>query len=134
MSYYTYRQHYRVHRHRTALNIFLPSSTKLRRLYFYTCLSICSRGWGSAPLHAGIHPPGTKSRHPLDQKETPPPTKSRHPVGPKADTPPQDGYCCGRYASYWNALLLNDVKTVMLTVRVDEALGYCTYCTNLPSA
>ena len=24
-------------------------------------------------------------------------------------TPPADGYCCGQYASYWNAFLLSDL-------------------------
>ena len=28
------------------------------------------------------------------------------PACTEADTPPADGYCCGRYASYWNAFLL----------------------------
>ena len=28
------------------------------------------------------------------------------PGGCLVDTPPPDGYCCGRYASYWNAFLL----------------------------
>ena len=53
----------------------------------------------SAPVHAGIHyhpagpkagTPGTKSRHPRDQKQTPPThpgTKSRTPLRPKANTP-----------------------------------------------
>ena len=47
------------------------------------CLSAC---WDT--------PPGT--RHPPDQA-TPP---TRHPPSGS-----RDGYCCGRYASYWNALL-----------------------------
>ena len=52
------------------------------------------------------HPPG--SRRP--RADTPP--GSRHP--PRADNPPgsrhpppphpRNGHCCGRYASYWNAL------------------------------
>ena len=74
-----------------------------------------------------------QSRHPLEQKapqeqttpqEQTPPQKqtapqSRHPHPPRADTPgnrctphpgsrhppPRDGHCCGRYTSYWNALL-----------------------------
>ena len=47
----------------------------------------------------GLHPGGLHahtcgvSQYAL--RQTPPP----HP------TPPADGYCCGRYASYWNALL-----------------------------
>ena len=64
---------------------YLPSATKLRRLCFYTCLST----GGSASVHAGI----------------PPPQEQAHPL--KADPPPADGYCCRRYASYWNAFLFN---------------------------
>ena len=53
----------------------------------------------SAPVHAGIHPPADTplGRHPLD----------RHPPG-QTPPPPADGYCCGRYASYWNAFLLQN--------------------------
>ena len=48
-------------------------------------------------------PPG---RHPLCRHHPPGQTTSllgRHPLG--RHTPPADGYCCGRYASYWNAFL-----------------------------
>ena len=41
----------------------LPSATKLRRLCFYTRLSFCSQGRGSASVHAGIPTP----------REAPPP-------------------------------------------------------------
>ena len=69
---------------------------------------------GYHPLGAGTprtrHPPG--SRHP-PRADTPPtrhPAGSRYPLGtgtPLEQTPPwsRDGYCCGRYASYWNAFL-----------------------------
>ena len=81
---------------------FLPSATKLRRLCFYTCLSFCSQGggvclsacWDATPL----------SRHP--PWEQTPPTRSRHPSGSRHRPPrPADGFCCGRYASHWNAFL-----------------------------
>ena len=61
-------------------NKFLPSATKLRRLCFYRCLSV----------HGGVCLSACW--------DTTPP--------PGADPPPRDGYCCGRYASYWNAFLL----------------------------
>ena len=65
------------------------------------CLSAC---WDTTPPRAR-HPPRT--RHPPgpgtpQDQATPPrpaPPGTRHP-------PPADGYCCGRYASYWNAFLL----------------------------
>ena len=58
-------------------------------------LSVCPQEGGSASVHAGIPytPVGADTpgiRHPRDQ--TP--------------HPPADGYCCGQYASYWNAFLL----------------------------
>ena len=51
---------------------------------------------GSASVHSGIpHPPGT--RHP---------PQTRHPPWDQAPLRSRDGYCCGQYASYWNAFLL----------------------------
>ena len=68
----------------------------LRRLCFYTCLSVilftggaCSGG-GSAPRGWGCLLPGGGG-------VCAPPTH------------PPDGICCGRYASYWNAFLFNCV-------------------------
>ena len=37
---------------------------------------------------------------------------------------PRDGYCCGRYASYWNAFLLNDTEKVELMVRIQSLMAY----------
>ena len=39
-------------------------------------------------------------RYPPRTRYTPPDQ-----VPPRPGTPPEDGYCCGRYASYWNAFL-----------------------------
>ena len=77
--------------------ILLLSTTKLRRLCFNTCLSVILFMGGSASVHAGIPP---LDQTPLDQA---PPWDQALPRGP--GTPPADGYCCGRYASYWNAFL-----------------------------
>ena len=101
-------------------------------LCFYTCLSSCSQG-GSASVHAGIplpqaDPPRDQAPHwsreptpprpdtPWDQAPPPgpgtppqdqaPPPRSRHPP------PSRDGYCCGRYASYWNAFLFKHMNTL----------------------
>ena len=75
----------------------------LRRLCFYTCLSV-HRGAGIPACLAGLQvglqvhtqewgspdpQTGGVSEHAL--RQTPLPTA--------------DGYCCGRYASYWNAFL-----------------------------
>ena len=75
------------------------------------CMLGYSPGPGTPPQDQA--PPG--SRHPPEHtppEQTPqsrppgtrPPPPSRHPQG--ADTHPRVGYCCGRYASYWNAFLL----------------------------
>ena len=60
----------------------LPSTTKLRRLCFYTCLSFCPRG-GSASVHAGI--PGPQEQTPRDQAPFPRQTATvadgTHPTG-----------------------------------------------------
>ena len=82
----------------------LPSATNLRRLCFYTCLSV--HRVGSASVHAGITLP--RRRHPPPSRHPP----SRHPPGPDwkqaHSPPPADGYGCGQYASYWNAFLFFD--------------------------
>ena len=64
-----------------------PSATKLRRLCLSTggCLPQCMLGY---------RPPPRRTRHPAGPGT---PSRSRH-LSP-------DGYCCGRYASYWNAFL-----------------------------
>ena len=58
-----------------------------------------------------VHPPGTRYT-PLDQVHPPGPGTSpwtRYtPLDQVHYLPPQaDGYCCGWYASYWNAFLYN---------------------------
>ena len=58
----------------STLNVpLLPSATKLRRLCFYTCVSVHGGGVGS--VHAGIPPP--RSRHPLGSRHPPHPPSRR---------------------------------------------------------
>ena len=88
-------------------NFILTSATKLRRLCFYTCLSV----------HRGGLPQCILGYHLLPQEQAPPTPGSRQPPGADtplgADTPqeqappPADGYCCGQHASYWNAFLFH---------------------------
>ena len=106
----------------------LPFATNLRQGNVFTpichsvhrggvCLSAC---WDTPPRH----PPPTGQtkplgRHPLGrphwQTDTPwadtprqTPLTPRHPPGrhPPGPPSPADGYCSGRYASYWNPFLL----------------------------
>ena len=82
-------------------------------------VSVCPRGGG---LPGQVHPPpkqGTPlsgSRytpqdqvHPPGTRYTPPrytPRDQVHASGTRySPPPPRDGYCCRRYASYWNAFL-----------------------------
>ena len=77
---------------------------------------ILSTGGMSASVHAGIHtphPPPPLGRHP-HWTDTPHWQTAPWADSPQADTPGQtppspppkaDGYCRGRYASYWNAFL-----------------------------
>ena len=83
----------------------------LRRLCFYTCLSvILFKGGMSASVHAGIHTP--LGRHaPLGQ--TPPPGRPA-PQCMLGDTGNK-----GRYASYWNAYLFS-IRTVQTGPKGDH--------------
>ena len=90
-----------------ALNVLsLPSATKLRRLCFYTCLSVIlftGRGvclsacWDTNPPEQAPPEPGT-----LPPDQTPPPAA--------------DSYCCGRYASYWNAFLFTSILRIKISL------------------
>ena len=92
----------------------------LQRLCFYTCLSFCSR-WGSLPGRGGspcqgVFLLGGLQAHTWEVSgPTPGGSPGRHPgEGVSQDAlrqtpPPADGYCCGRYASYWNAFLFGKI-------------------------
>ena len=69
------------------------------------------------PLPLGRYIPHPLGRH-TPQAGTPPgqvhyppgqlhPPLTRYNPGPRYTPPPADDYCCGRYASYWNAFLFN---------------------------
>ena len=103
------------------------------KVMFLQASVIPSTGGVSASVHVGIpHPPEqTPQEADTTQKQTPPrsrhppredtPPRSRHPLqeqtSPKeADTTPQEAgsgiwSMNGRYASYWNAFLYEDVNT-----------------------
>ena len=86
--------------------------TKLRKGNVFTnvCQEFC--WWGGGGVWQ-TPPPG---RHPLDRLGRHPPGRhlpgqappGRHPPRQTRQTPPPpaDGYCSGRYASYWNAFFL----------------------------
>ena len=84
---------------------------------------------GSASVHAGISPPPPgadppRSRHP--PRIRPPhsrPPRSRPP-------PPKDGYCCRRYASYWNAFLFVVLFQYFTRCSFNNS-SFLTSCNNL---
>ena len=111
---------------RDSTMVLLPSATKLRRLCFYTCVSVhrgglpqCMLGytppppWEQTPLGADTSSLGADT--PLLGADTPlgvdTPLGAHLPLGAhptqEQTPPPADGYCCGRYASYWNAFLFH---------------------------
>ena len=93
------------------IKLLLPSATKLRRLCFYTYLSVHRGGLPQCML--GYHPPWPGTTPPRDQAHTPRPgTPPRKQTPPREQTPPADGYCSRRYASYWNAFLLPPTNVV----------------------
>ena len=98
----------------------------LRRLCFYTWLSFCSQ-WGcldpgpggrlGGSGQGGVFKPRPGRGCPGPGLGGPGPgwgvsrPRSRGmciPACTESDPPPADGYCCGWYASYWNAFLLQD--------------------------
>ena len=101
---------------------FLPFATKLRRLCFYTCLSVILWTGGSASLHAGIlpqeqtplradppgtmHPPGADT--PL-REQTPAPV-TRH--------PPRAGIPGSRHSPPSRRLLLQTVRVLLECILV----------------
>ena len=75
--------------------------TKLRKGYVFTPVYHSVHKGVSDPVHAGIH--NAPGRHPHGQTprvDTPWADTPR-----QTSRPPADDYCCGRYASYWNAFL-----------------------------
>ena len=86
------------------------------------CLSAC---WDANPTgpYTPLRSRPTGTRPPLEQtppradtprsdtppgaRPFPPQTRHSHTPGSRYPSPRRDSYCCRRYASYWNAFLLN---------------------------
>ena len=93
---------------------------------------------GTPPGTRQVHPPGTRQVHPLgpgrytpqDQAGTPPGTRQVHPPGTRQVRPPgtrqvhppQIRSTRGRYASYWNAILLSHVLPKILILIVIDVI------------
>ena len=81
-------------------NVITVRNEVAKVMFLHLC--VCPQG-GLPQCMLGYHHP--RSRHPPPLGADPPPG------GQAAAPPPTDGYCCGRYAYYWNAFLLNYVIT-----------------------
>ena len=101
---------------------FLPPANEVCEGYVFTrvCHSV-HEGWcllpeGGACSGGGclLLPGGRRS----SPREVPAPWGGRVPAlvrgGVFCCMPPPDGYCCGRYASYWNAFFSHKIFTCML--------------------
>ena len=85
-------------------------------------LSVCPQG-GSASVHTGIpHPPGAGT----------PPEQATSPQ--EQAPPPTDGYCCRRYASYWNAFLFSIYNYPGKCLDLDDSSGYWNNLTDFNSS
>ena len=92
--------------------------TKLQQGNIFT--NVCPQGVVSVSVHAGIHPPRTRDRYTHPQEQRAPSPREQRQTPPRADPPGADTppiilrRACwdirstsGRYASYWNAILLH---------------------------
>ena len=100
--------------------IFLPPANEVCEGYVFTHVCHSVHRGGSASVHTRIpHPPGTgtpRTRHPPEQAPPPPgpdtlPGPDTPPPGSRTPTPLHSACweirsTSGRYASYWNAILL----------------------------
>ena len=93
----------------------LPAATKLGQVNIFTsmCQEFCPRGGRvSASVHAGIHTPPDQADTPWTRQTPPPPDQADTHPPPGPGRPPREAdssirSTSGRYASYWNAFLLN---------------------------
>ena len=99
--------------------IFTTRKRSLRRLCFYTCLSvILFTGGLSASVHTGIHPPADT---PLPRSRPSPGADTTSPSPFPGSRTPLQSACweiqvtSGRYASYWNAYFCSILFTKATT-------------------
>ena len=90
-------------------DLFLPSANEVCEGYVFTCVCLSTGGCrGPGGLPRGVSRPRGCVQAQAWGVSRPRPSGVCIPACTDANTPPPpaDGYCCGRYASYWNALLL----------------------------
>ena len=117
----------------------------LRRLCFYTCLPFCSQ-WGCLGPGPGGLPMGGSAQRGVSRPRgagqglgeaqarrggvsRPRPRGVCIPASLRQTPPPVDSYCCGLYASYWNAFLFIYVFNSLLqqnAFKLNEVNGNCS--------
>ena len=121
------------------VNFYRPQTTFAKVMFLH--LSVILFRGGVSQHVMGQTPPSprkTPGRHPQEDRPAPgrhpeDPTPGRQtPQGRHQEDPPQedrprgsrhppaDGYCCGRYASYWNAFLLHTLISVLNKNQVED--------------
>ena len=83
------------------ISYFITVRNLVAKVMFFTPVCL-STGWESASVHVGTPTPGEQTPPGTDTPPSRPPWEPTH--------PPADSYCCGRYASYWNAFLLESFE------------------------
>ena len=102
--------------------VFTARKRSLRRLCFYTCLSVILFTGGCLPqcMLGYTPPPRPEADTPWDQRQIP--SGSRHPL-PRSRHPPLHSACweirstSGRYASYWNAYLFQNIISKSILIK-----------------
>ena len=88
-------------------------------------------------LHLSVCPQGGLPQcilgyHTLPEQAPPPPEQGTSPQ--EQAPPPTDGYCCRRYASYWNAFLFSIYNYSGKCLDLDDSSGYWNNLTDFNSS
>ena len=90
--------------HPTGMHSCYHPQTNLRRLCFYTCLSVIL----FTGVPGQVHPPGRSTPRQVHPKAGTPPPRQVHPLDrytPRSSACWEIRATSGRYSSYWNAFL-----------------------------
>ena len=110
---------------------FITAATKLRQGNIFTPVCFCSRGGEClgpgrrlGGLAGGVSGPRPKGEVGGSGRGVSRPTArvgwgvSKHALR-QTPPPPEDGYCCGRYASYWNAFFIINEIEFMAKIKIN---------------
>ena len=97
--------------------LYYRPQTKFAKVMFLHVSVILSTegGYSSMPCRSPGPHPGGVSRPTTKGVSKPTPMGVCVSQNALRQTPPADGYCCGRYAFYWNAFLLKNITVPYVT-------------------